>query len=506
MELVLDRAANQLVVNGRTMCGHRRWEAAVLAVLIEGGHASAATAAGSSQIDALLSHWGQAAPLTRKQWALIWQSLRSMFAAAGAEAAWSARLHHPPRGATVGPWWWASRPGDRIEIVGSPPMASALPLPRLTGDADARGAAGICERFLVAQGLLSDGQLQAASDALTDDAAWAGVTPETQALRLLRLGEVALLRRDFVRAWGAWRAAADTTATCDVAEAYLGGQVALLEHRIAYAQHPVADAARILARVSPLIRRPACARHLEVDTLSRGLTLNVAALCERRWIEQHAGREPSTTLMAHAGQALAYWMAALFGFLVSNQHEQVQNMCSNVGYLFQRQCELDIDASAESALRWYALAQAWHNRFDLPEGNVWEYIFLGDFWLARRDVRVLLDQPASLGTWAGRHPGQASFYEYAARRAREIGEPRQIAHTALNLWRFSRERGQLAAMRQALAHLERTLDAHPDLRVILTAEGYSLPGSGRRAAGPRPAQPRLPPHHAHPAGDAGAVA
>lgn len=475
MDLVIDQAANCVVIDGHAVRGRRRWEAAVLAALVDGGHRSTLTAASAPQMDALLACSGQGTPLTRKQWGLIWQSLGAMFAEARSEDALAKRLRHPPRGLTVGPWWWEPQEGDRVELTGPPLNAPVLPPPRLAVDGSPQTTAALCRQFLVAQGMISDGQLQAASDALADECAWAGTTPELHALRHLRLGEVELLRRNFHRARSAWRSAGDAIASNDVAYAYLATHVALLEHRIAYAQQPVADAARILGRLSPLIRRPAHARSPEVDPLARGLTLNLAALCERRWIEQHAGREYAGSLKRHAEHAMDCWSAALFGFLVSSQHEQVHNMCSNVGYLFQRLCELNIDASAECALQWYALAQAWHNRFDLPDNTVWEYIFLGDFWLGRSEVRALMDQAVPRSSWAGRHPGSRDFYEYSAQRAREIGDPRQIAHTALNLWRYSRDQGRLPAIRRARDDLERTLAEHPDLRTILTAEGYGLP-------------------------------
>ena len=77
--------------------------------------------------------------------------------------------------------------------------------------------------------------------------------------------------------------------------------------------------------------------------------------------------------------------------------------------------------------------------------------------------------------WEGRRPDELEFYAYAARRAAEIGEPRQMAHTALNLFHFTREKGQLAESQKAMRNLRDTLANHPDVARILVAEGYAIP-------------------------------
>jgi hypothetical protein len=501
LDLAIDRASNVIVIDGHAARGRRRWEAVVLAALIEGRHSTPLSAANANLMNALLLPLGQPTTLTRKQWALLWQSLAQMFASASAETTFRSRLHHAPRGATVGPWWWTPQPEDRTQIAGATSATTEIPLPCLAVDGGAGATVSVCRQFLVAQGLMSDGQLRTAAEALQPGPAWANASPEANALRLLRLGEVELLRRRFADARTAAAQALRIAVDQEVVQAYLGGQIALLDHRIAYAEQPVTGAAAIRAALTSRLRRPPCARHLEVDPLARGLALNLAGLCERRWIERHARCLPATALAQHADTALAYWSAALFGFLVSNQHEHVHNMCSNLGYFFQRLTELDVQPQAESALEWYALAQAWHFRFDLPDSTVWEFVFLGDFWLGCQDARALMSGARWRGLWAGLHPGSLDFYAYSVQRAEEIGEPRQKAHTALNLWRFCCEKGMMAPMHQALASLGQTLAEHPDLSAIFKSEGYCLPDS-RSLASPaldaRGAAPSIKPAgHGH---------
>ena len=245
-------------------------------------------------------------------------------------------------------------------------------------------------------------------------------------------------------------------------------------HRLAYFKSPATNYSKIAAAITPLLSQSA--RGPEVDRHTRGLALNLAALCERRWLEEHApGLGGVEASMPHFDAALRYWYAALFAFVTSSQHELAQNMCSNIGYLLQRAFELGLQPGPQAALQWYAVAQTLQNRFDLADNNVWECIFLGDFWLYQPKVRSAFKAIAARVGWAGRRPDTIDFYEYALSRATELGEPRQIAHTALNLWHFAREHAQPSIASVARAALRATFSAYPDVRGILKSEGYALP-------------------------------
>jgi len=477
LELILEPATNRLVIQGRTLQGHRRWEAAVLATLIAGDHACAATACGAAQFDVRLAPCGQTRPLTRKQWGQIWQSIRSMYEEAGAADALASRLFHAPRRATVGPWWWSAQGGDSVAIEGAAAVAET-PLPQLAADGTATTTAALCRQVLMCQSFISEGQLNAAMEALVDQSAWTGATPELHALRLIRLAEVQALRRDFNGAEKTVVQARHLLEGSQAAAIHLDGYLSLVHQRMVYARDPVGAYEQVLSAMTVQIHHPARLGQPGVDNHVRGLALNLAALCERRWIERHATQAARPLLEDHARRALRYWFAALFGFCASNQNALAHNMCSNVAYMFQRLCELDIVPTPDDALAWYALAQAWHNRFDLPDDTVWEYIFIGDFWLDRQDVRDRLREDDARFGWAGHHPATMEFYSYALGRAQEIGDPRQLAHAALNVWRFGRLSGDAAGSNRGSQQLEAVLDEHPDLRPMLEAEGYVLPKSG----------------------------
>jgi len=475
MQLRLDRALNRLMIDGSLVQGTRRWESLVLATMIQGEHSTAITACGAAALNSTLAAHGQKVPLTRKQWSLVWQSINRMFTLADRQQALAARLQHGPRSATVGPWWWKAQLGDLVEMTGEAALLRDFPLPGLSIDPSARSSADLCARLLLCQSYISEGQLDAALEALSDQQAWRWSTPELQALIQLRKVEAQALKRDFAAARESLLIAERLIRQSDVADVYLGSMLLLTRHRIDYAQDPIVAHKRILAALSPQLRAPPGTAVREVDTNARGLSFNLAALCERRWIEEHAHRQPRAQVLSHADTGMRYWSAALFCFMSGNQHEQVQNMCANVGYLHQRLCDLDVISSPADALDWYALAQAWHNRFDLPDNSVWEYVFIGDFWLVRKDVREWIKNAEAQGRWAGRHPSTLDFYEFSYQRATEIGEPRQMAHTALNLWRFCREDSRFAVIQDARAKLDTVLAAYSGLRELLVAEGYALP-------------------------------
>jgi hypothetical protein len=339
---------------------------------------------------------------------------------------------------------------------------------------DERASARLCRQVLICQGLRDDGQLDAVIEALQDESAWAQASPELLAYRALSLAEVHFQTRDFDNARQAWRVAEQHIALHEVAATYVGGAIRLLEHRMAYSQAPTRNYGNIAAALASIVSQGPGTCHPEVDRFTRGMALNLAALCERRWLEEHACHSQEAERRLHCDAALRYWFAALFGFLTTGQHEHVQHMCANVGYLLQRLYEQESGIQPEQALEWYGLAQAWQNRFELPDNTVWEYIFLGDFWLYRPAVRPVFNNMALRIGWNGKRPDTLEFYEHAAARALEIGEPRQMAHTSLNLFHFAREHHFAAIAEDARLTLRGVLDSHPDVRSLLAAEGYSL--------------------------------
>lgn len=465
------------MIDGHEVLGHHRWEATALEALIEGQHFDATSACPLPVLQAVLAAAGQERPLNRKQISRLWEGLAAMFGEAHRLPALSRRLGHPPRGRTVGPWWWARQPGDTVQVSRSTDRrVASLEQPAVARpQASPEQFAALCQLLMVCQALWIDGRLAEASQLLGDDSAWRAASTETQAFRNLRLAEVHLQRREF-------DAVARDLVTIDsllvrsvAARVYLLGSTTLLRQRLAYAQSPTTNYPTISSALATVLARAPGVGHPEVDRLTRGLALNLAALCERRQLEAAVARHDDAAANRYLASALRYSSAALFGFITSELYERAQNLCSNVAYLLQRAVELGLPVRPETPLEWYAVAQICQNRFDLADNNVWECVFLGDFWLRVPAARAAFAAMAPRVAWSGRRPDRLDFYQHGWRRAWEIGEPRQQAHTALNLWTYAREFGPVTAARTACDDLRTVLARHPDVRRILLDEGYHLP-------------------------------
>ena len=82
MKITIDVQSNRWWVDGALAQGQRRWEAALLAILLRDVHHSAASACGQAKLQAELVSMGQAQALNRKQVGRLIDGLRDAFGAA----------------------------------------------------------------------------------------------------------------------------------------------------------------------------------------------------------------------------------------------------------------------------------------------------------------------------------------------------------------------------------------------------------------------------------------
>lgn len=476
MEILVDITHNRLVIDDYAVNGRLRWEAICLSLLLQGQHVDAGSSCGAAKLQERLAERGQRCPLNRKQLSRLFDSLAQMFQDAGRASEFLARFGHAARTRTVGPWWWLQLPQDVVQFAFDQEESHSQPLlPGLSIFGDAISSAALCRQLLICHGKIADADHGAALMALNDTGTWKAATPELEALRMLRIAESCIAQRDFVQGRLAMRQIQTTMATSGLARNYFGSAVQLLELRLSYAQAPTKNYASIATALRPLLGQTANHSNPELDGFNRSAAFNLAILCERRWLEQHAQSASHAEIARHMTQALRYGCAALFGYLVGFQYEYVQYICANLAYFLQRSYVLGLNTDVSTAFTWYALAQAWQNRFELPDNTVWEYVFLGDFWLYHPEVRpIFLKLTASSG-WEGRRPDTYEFYFHAWNRACEIAEPRQMAHTALNLYHFALQHFMHAELCAANTHLQQVLQKNPDVLTILLAEGYAVP-------------------------------
>ena len=478
MEIAIDLSANRWSIDGAPAHGKRRWEAALLALLLRDQHHHAGVGCSGAKLHVELAALGQAQPLNRKQIGRLMDGLHDAFVAIGQTPALALRLGHAPRGRTVGPWWWEPQPTDTWSLVGprAEPKTNMLAgLPGLATVPNATANAALCSKMLVCYGHIADGDVTAALEQLDALGAAPSHTVELRALLLMRRTEALLSMRNLPLATRALDDAQALLHGRGQGAAYLAGQMLMLRHRLHYAASPMVNYGAITQTLGPLALRPPGSGFPEVDVTARSALLNLLALCERRWLEEHGANAPKAQAALRMERAQRYWFAALFGYLAINNHEFVQHMCANLAYFYQRMSQLGIGYSARDALAWYALARGWHNRFDLADNVVWEYIFLGDYWLYDTTVRAAFRRDVNTLRWRGHRPDELAFYAFAETRAAEIGEPRQMAHTSLNLFHFARGQSNLKLSQEAKKRLHGVLDAHPDVRAILAAEGYRIP-------------------------------
>lgn len=474
MELSLDIERNRLLINGQAVPGTRRWEVAALALLAS---SDGPGGVGAAELNGHLSRRGQLRPLQRTQIKRLWESVRSLFDHAGRVADFDSRFGVAPRKLTVGPWRWQLQAGDRVSVIGeaapSPQPAPPAELPALATQLDPLQSARLCLTLLTAQSLYREGELRSNLDLLADDRAWTGASHELEAWRSARLAETAWLLRDFSLAEHAMRTAEARCAQSHAARTWIGPQVALLAPRMAYARDPAGNWRSVQRALEDrLTGAPG------TDRLHGGLVLNHLALCARREMEQLAQEAgPPGAARAALQRAIQTAEAAVWCFAVAETAAYAQAASANLGHALARARTLELLPDAKPAFAWFGVAQSWMYRFHLPEDSVWDYVFIGDLYLYGSQPGEFEARGTQQG-WDSLRPDEMAFYLAALRRAREIADPRQIAHCLLNHWQFSRRCGQLGVdSRQALALL---LAEHPDLRGSLQREGYPLPRANAR--------------------------
>lgn len=478
MELRIHPVRNCIEINGVMVAGRLRWEAACLTLLIRGEYGEPARACGAAKLQSELALRGQRSVLNRKQLSRLWDSLQAMFELAACGAEFEQRFAYAARTRTVGPWWWRRLPEDIVhadegdEFILKP---AQMILPGLAMSGESEHAARLCRQLLIVHGTLFDGNYSGALTILDECELWQEATPELHGLRLLRSVEAKISARDFVGADRSLFQLKELIDSCPLVQIYLGSATAISEQRVRYAQSPMEYYAAISHALRPAILQAPSQCHLEIDSFSRSRGFGLAALCERRWIEEFAETQAREVALVHVRLGCDYSFAAIYGFLVNAQYEYVQYACANLAYLLQQAYLRGVYTEVDDVFVWYGLAQAWLNRFELPDNTIWEYIFLGDFWLYSPEARSHFCRLHSAPEWDGLRPDQLVFYQRSWVRAQELGEARQMVHAALNLYHFARLAVLGEEMASAQHHLRILFDAHPQVKELLLAEGYVLP-------------------------------
>lgn len=507
MRLHIDAWGNRLLVDGREAAPRTRWVAAFLHCLVERGRQQA----GLSRDDlaqALVRHGRPATALHARQAQRLLQALRDVFATFGAQAEFDERFLCAPKGKTSGPWRWLELPGDAVTLaqgdLAATSAATAAWPAALAQSALGTGSVGLAASLKQVLACRRDDEIDLAIDLLREPARWTGATPECQALRRLKLGELLAARRDYSGAGRAFNVA-DALIRRAVPAARAGlDELLQVQRAIAqYGSQPALNFQTILdgelARSDPLHRHTA-----EGNPFVEAKRCNLLSLCERRWLEAHRREANPQAWAEHVEAMLRYGHAALFLCLLAEQFERARNVSANLAYAHQKlahwrlvdraEAEDVADLHLRCAIEWYAVSMSFHARFGLTDNPAYLFVFLGELWLSGPVARTAFEAAWRRIVWDGERPDQAAFYRDACDCAQRSGDPRQMAYASLNELRFGEIAGEPAVRTRGLRRLRALLEAHPDLTQTLRDEGYAIPPealqgcAGSAAPGPmRPA-------------------
>ena len=484
--LRIDTNRQQLQLDGQPPLSVRgRFDLPFLAVLAAGGHHSARQSAGPSRVIAGLQSMGLPAhALTAKSWHRILDRLHEALRALDPSAHLPA-VQHAARSKTTGPWWLVMPDGLAVEVHPSLPPANhpaqAGGPPRLAQrllDHDAVRLTGALKRAteFAWNGLLTD-----AVTAFSDNAAWLGESAELRSLRLLRCADVEITL-------GRHLAARHRLALAAAAVHGKAGEELMRPHlqavllRCDYAQNPQQHYARVAQALRPLAQAWSNAP-AEVDAASLGERLNLLCLCERRAAECGPRGSDDDSTDARMTRLLEAAHGALFCYLLVQNHEKAQYVCANLAYAHQRIAAKGSPVDWRLAVEWHALSFGFSEGFQQSENSAWEFIYLGELWLASAEARAAFHRAELRAAWRNYDPSTLDFYVAACALADSLNDPRQQAYAWLNRYRFAKHLRLRVEREAARVVLATHLAQHPLIRQLIVEEGYQLPELDRKPPG-----------------------
>jgi hypothetical protein len=506
----LNIAENAASYDGKHVSFKRRYEAAFLACLALNKADSAKSAIEQKAIHRVLVGLGQKQALQRKQYERLLESVEVGLEALGLPEAFT-QIEHPPQHRTSGAWWWKGSTHfifgiphrDRIESDLAPldPIEENAPqVFRIAKDGSLAATRSLLWKLFYADAQAWDGDFSLVTENLENTPGWKTASTDTKIQFHLRLARSHKVLREFTESAHHFSEAQRLAKTSLALIALHAAQIDHHIERERYNQNPVSSAPHIRRNLTGEIQQLISGAKPSLNPWLLGASYNLRGLTLRRAIEalpDDAKLDARTKLIA---ACLGDFISALYCLLTTRDLETTQNIAANIAYAVQKIAlrgwlpkGKGTTPAGEEVFDWYRLTFAWHERFGLADNTAWEYIFLGEYWLAAKDERKnfeLQESPKSKGTfssikrklddtahpiWQGKHPHELGFYTHALDRAEVIGDGRQMLYASLNLFKFADEFHRHTAKVRAMEKIQAVTDKHPELVEILSEEGYEIP-------------------------------
>lgn len=449
----------------------RRWEAVLLAALLEQAPHSGALVAEALQ--ARLSALGQPKPLNRAQLQRLLDGLDIFLAGLPGGAA---RIASPPRKRTVGPWQlvcpgaWTWEADGRSDAPDWPHVA-------LLKENSIDALHALLSTLLVADALSVDGRYGIAIQTL-EAFNPSELSTEGQCLLFFRLGSWHRHMGNFPQARACARSVLVHPASTDPA---LAVHARFFLQRIDYDENPAQHWEALWQSTGEAPAHPA-------EQVQDGRTLsewhNLRALLTRRQMQrlgQQTGAPKEPLKLLHS-LALRHFQAALYLALWRRDWTTLQAYVANLAFHLQFCLGLPtpVGVTHDQVLAWHRLTMAYEDKLAAGRDSAWEYIYFAEFWLTHHGDFQPGAMPDPLSHHLGPSgPDQQDFYEQALKRLRECGDDRQVAighslYLQFALFHLAGEQREatLRAQTQQLSDLL-SAQATPQLRKALIAEGYA---------------------------------
>ena len=473
MHIVIDSQKNQVrVQDGDIHQGDihqfgRRWEARILALLVQAARAAQPLSAAAIQ-QSLQLH-GQQQLLNRTQLKRLFSNVADYLARLPGQPL---RVAADPRKSTIGPWHLAFQAPVTLTIDNDQAAAWSHPMLLLQPCIDAL-------HQLISQLLISDafalyGDYRSAIASLQPTY----VQPLTAEGRCLLLLRESMWQKRLGHFDKARELAHRVLATPTPADPGLQTHASFVLHRVAYDEAPVGQSDWLWEAVAPL---PPV---LSVDWRTQAEWHNLRALLARRrlYSQQHQPAQPDSTVEAEvlSRLALRHLESAIYLGAWQRDWDRLQSYVANYAFHLQNTFSLGLPTSPSvlQVFNWHRLTLAFHAKLEAGKDSAWEFIFLGSFWLdqhAQITTHQLTDPLAQ--EVEGYSPAKEAFYIQGIARLSNCGDARQLAIAWTLYLRFAQDhmhgKPRRAAQLQASTALCNLLDSHPaSLRKTLQEDGY----------------------------------